>query len=80
MKYPSRKSPPQRGAGDKQCLSINYPDNAQARCHQRQIPPLLLDWLKHYEATSFDKQGARIRYFDKESNCHGCIEAQSLQG
>ena len=41
--------------------------HAEIRMQQRTIPPLILDWLIDYGATSYDKHGARKRYFDKRS-------------
>ena len=41
--------------------------HAEVRMAQRSIPPLIVDWLVDYGATSYDKHGAKRRFFDKRS-------------
>ena len=44
-----------------------YSEHARIRMQQRGVPPLIIEWLLQYGAMVYDHQGARIRYFDKES-------------
>ena len=41
--------------------------HAKIRMQQRSIPPLIIDWLIDHGATSYDKHGAKRRFFDKRS-------------
>ena len=41
--------------------------HAEVRMEQRAIPPLIVDWLIDYGSTSYDKHGAKRRFFDKRS-------------
>lgn len=41
--------------------------HAEMRARQRGIPPLIIDWLRDYGAVHYDKLGAEIRYFNKQS-------------
>ena len=34
---------------------------------QRGVPPLIVEWLLQYGAVVYDHNGARIRFFDRES-------------
>ena len=42
-------------------------NHCRTRSQQRSIPPLVVDWLLEFGATSHDKKGAVIHYFDKKS-------------
>ena len=41
--------------------------HAQVRMQQRALSPLIVDWLVDFGSTSYDKHGARRRFFDKRS-------------
>lgn len=41
--------------------------HAEMRAKQRGVPPLIIDWLRDYGAIHYDKLGAEIRYFNKQS-------------
>ena len=42
-------------------------NHAKIRSQQRSIPPLIIDWLEEYGATTYDHHGGLKRYFDKSS-------------
>ena len=46
---------------------MNTTKHAAVRMQQRGIPPLILEWLLEYGATTYDGHGGRIRYFDKQA-------------
>ena len=41
--------------------------HAEVRMEQRSISPLIVDWLIDFGSTSYDKHGAKKRFFDKRS-------------
>lgn len=41
--------------------------HADTRLQQRNIPPLIVDWLTRYGAKQHDHNGAEVLYFDKRS-------------
>lgn len=41
--------------------------HAQVRCQQRNVPPLIREWLLNYGAEMRTPEGAVKRYFDRES-------------
>lgn len=41
--------------------------HAAVRAQQRNVSPLIIDWLLEYGSRSFDKHGAELRFFDKRS-------------
>ncbi len=48
-------------------MTVQMTKHAAIRQQQRGIPPLILEWLESYGASSQSRQGAEIRYFDKHS-------------
>jgi hypothetical protein len=43
--------------------------HAEARCAERGIPPLIIDWLERFGAHEHDKRGCCVVWFDKRSRC-----------
>ena len=48
-------------------MSISMTKHAAVRQQQRNIPPLILEWLDSYGTSCHSHDGTEIRYFDKRS-------------
>ena len=46
---------------------MHLSDHAAVRVQQRNVPPLILQWLATHGARSYDKHGARVCHFDKRA-------------
>lgn len=47
--------------------STKLTKHAEARCAERGIPPLIIDWLKRFGTHEHDKRGCCVVWFDKRS-------------
>jgi len=41
--------------------------HAKYRCQERNIPPLILEWLNEFGSVGYDKHGCKKIFFDKKS-------------
>ena len=48
-------------------MSHNLTFHARTRMRQRSIPTLIVDWLMDYGKREFDKNGAQVLFFSKDS-------------